>query len=352
MAQSPGSTRPFTRPPEPPVPLSPMELVTGNAQPVTDLNQRAETLTLLIQAQRRSNVRAQPYDLKTTFTVSGPSPLAGTWREEDTSPVAGLYRWTVQGPGYSSVNLNKGQVFFSNRTSNTLPLRLVQFREAIFYSQPVIGPQASLRTASANLNGVSLSCALIARNSLAGIVEAGGRRWEEEEYCIDPATSTLVAHSPAPGLYIVYDYSKALSFHGHLIPNRFTITERGQPVIEAVTESLTDPSTDLTAFEPRGLNPIGAGPAMTGPWRIRMARPLPQGAAAGTMQVVILHGLQQAGGTLSDLEILSSSDSSLNNSALEFASTWQRGEMQAQTVPGATPQSHEALVTIEYVAMR
>jgi hypothetical protein len=348
-AQTAGIPRAFSRPPEPPVPLSPMELVTGNAKPVQDLNQRAEIFKLLIQAIRRSNVRAQPYDLKSTFTVSGPSPLAGVWHEEDLSPSAGLYRWTVQGPGYSAVNLNKGQVFFSSRPDNSLPLRLIQFREAIFYNQPIAGPQSSLRTASATFNGVNLNCVLIGGYS-PSLNQADGRHWDEEEFCIDPVKAIVIAHSPAPGLYVLYDYSKALQFHGHLIPNQFTIMQAGQPVIEAHTESVTDPSGDLTPFEANGLNPLGVGPAMTGPWRFRMTGPLPPGAPAGTTQIVVLHGLQQAGGGLSDPEVLSSSDSSLNDSALAFASGRMRGQMQNQGVAGATPQSHEALITVEYAA--
>ena len=53
---------------EPPVPPDPLELVTGNAQPVEDVSHRAEIIDLVTNARRHSNVRAQPYDLKTTFT--------------------------------------------------------------------------------------------------------------------------------------------------------------------------------------------------------------------------------------------------------------------------------------------
>ena len=46
---------------EPPIPADPLELV-ATAQPVQDVNQRAEILNLMIAAHRRSNVREQPYD--------------------------------------------------------------------------------------------------------------------------------------------------------------------------------------------------------------------------------------------------------------------------------------------------
>ena len=84
---------------QPPVPSDPLELVTGNAQPVQDVTQRAEIINLLLNAHRHSNVRAQPYDLKTTFTASGSSASNGMWQLEDMWS-GGAYRWTEQGPNY------------------------------------------------------------------------------------------------------------------------------------------------------------------------------------------------------------------------------------------------------------
>ena len=331
---------------EPPVPSDPLELA-GNAQPVQDVNQRAEIVNLLLNAHRHSNVRAQPYDLKTTFTASGSSSSDGMWQLENTSPAGALYRWTAQGPNYSSVNLNANRVFYSNQAPSSLPLRLVQVREAIFYTEPAVGPRASLRTASATLNGVELTCALISHNGMA-TSGTGGRRWDEEEYCLDPKAGALITYSLVPGLYVLYDYSKALAFHDKLIPNKFTITQAGQTVVEAETESVRDPSKDLTAFQPSGLNQIGVGPIMTAPWRYRMGMPAPAGAPAGTAQIVVLHGMQSPDGKLTDVELLASSDASLNASAVEFAAKWQGGLMGQETEPGATPQSHEVLMTVRY----
>ena len=68
------------QPAEPAVPSDPLELITGNAQPVQDVSQRAEIINLLLNAHRISNVRAQPYDLKTTFTASGAAASSGLWQ--------------------------------------------------------------------------------------------------------------------------------------------------------------------------------------------------------------------------------------------------------------------------------
>lgn len=333
---------------EPPVPSDPLELVSGDAQPVTDVNQRAEIINLLINAHQRSNVRAQPYDLKTTFTVPGPLS-AGQWHLEDISPSRSLYRWTVEGPGYSAVNLSADRIFYSTQPPTGLPLRLIQVREAIFRSEAVVGPRATLRTANATLNGADLVCALVAHNAQAPAV-AGGRRWEELEYCVDPKAGTLVTFSEAPGVYFHYDYSKALEFHGKLIPNAFTITQAGQTVIEAQTESVTDPANNPAAFQTAGLNQIGVGGIMSSAWRFRIGMPLP-GAAPGTpAQMVTLHAVQSPDGQVSDVELLASSDSSLNATSLGFATKWQGGMMGQDSQAGATPQSHEVVITIQYLS--
>jgi len=339
-------SRAFHQAPEPPVPPDPLELVTGNAQPVEDVSQRAEIINLLIDAHQRSNVRAQPYDLKTMFTVSG-SLSSGDWQAEDTSPGAGKYRWTVQGPGYSAVNMNLNRVFYSNQTTPDLPLRLIQFREAIFYSEPRVGPRATIRTVAGALNGLDLVCALVARDATAPPA-TGGRLWEEEEYCVDPKAGTLITYSQAPGSYVLYDYSKALRFHGKLIANNFTITQAGQTIIEAQTGSVTAPANDPAAFEPAGLNRIGVGAVMSGAWRYQVNLPLPAGAPGATAQIVILHGIAAPNGQLSDLELLASSDPSLNEPALAYASHWPGGGTGQDIDTGATPQSREIMLMIEY----
>jgi hypothetical protein len=351
VAQVPADVRGLQQVAEPSIPSDPLELVTGDAQPVQGVSQRAEIVNLLSNAHRHSNVRAQPYDLKTTFTASGSSSSDGMWQLEDTSPGAGLYRWTAQGPNYSSVNLNANRIFYSSQPANSLPLRLVQAREAIFYTEPLVGPHASLRTASGSLNGVNLVCALIAHNATAS-AGIGGRRWEEEEYCVDPKAGTLITYSLAPGLYVLHDYSKPLLFHDKVIANKFTITQAGRTVVEAQTESVTDPPNNPAAFQTAGLNQIGVGPIMSAPWRFRSMAPSPAGAPGGTAQMVVLHGMQSPDGRLTDAELLASSDASLNEPALAIASKWVGGMMGQESEPGVTPQSHEVLMTVQYFTPR
>jgi hypothetical protein len=294
-------------------------------------------------SHRLSNVRSRAYDLKTTFVVSGSSSSDGKWQLEDTSPATNLYRWTAQGPNFSAVHLTVNRVLYTDQATDTLPLRLVQAREAIFYSDPMLGPRASLRTAAATLDGLEVTCALISHNGAPVSATTDGRRWDEEEYCVDPKSGALITYSLAPGLYVHYDYSKTLRFHDRLIWNSFTITQAGRAVIEAQTESVTDPASNPAAFQPAGLNQLGVGPIMTGQWRSWTSVPSPSAAT----QVVVLHGMQSPDGKITEVEVLASSDPSFTESALTQVSQ-RPGRFASQTSqPGATPQSHEILMTVQ-----
>ena len=82
--------------PRAPIPPDPLEIV-NTAQAVQDAQQRLDAIALLQRARDLSNVRAQPYDLKTSFISWGGLASDGSWTLEDISPGRG-YRWTAQGP--------------------------------------------------------------------------------------------------------------------------------------------------------------------------------------------------------------------------------------------------------------
>ena len=58
LAQVPAHPRAFQQVTEPPVPSDPLELITGDAQPVTEVNQRAEIISLLANAHQRSKLES------------------------------------------------------------------------------------------------------------------------------------------------------------------------------------------------------------------------------------------------------------------------------------------------------
>ncbi len=336
---------------EPAVPADPLELVTGESQPVQSVTERAEIVNLIISARRHGNVRLSPYDLKTRFTAFGSSGSDGSWELEDTSPGAGLYRWTAQGPSYSALNLYNNGVLYSNQPAASVPLRLAQVRAALFFVQPMLGPRATIRTASASLNGAELTCALVSHGLLRKNA-SGGRNWEESEYCVDPKSRNLITYSPIPGLYVLYDYSKNLQFQERVIANKFTITQAGHTIIEAQTESITDPPENPSAFQPAGLNQIGVGPLMTQPWRLRMIVPSAAAAGGNGSQIVVLHGMQMPDGHFTDLELVTSTNAALNSSALEYAAADRSALVNQDVEPGATPQSHEVFLTLQYPAQQ
>jgi hypothetical protein len=342
---SPGNTPASALLPEPAVPADPLELVTGNAESVQTADQRSAVANLLAKALALSNVRSYPYDKKSTFNSFGSTSSDGNWELHDTAVAGGLYRWTAQGPNYSVINQYKGKLLYSNQPAGSMPMRLTQTRGAMFFVRAVVGPRATLRTAAASLNGANLECVLLSHNGIAKGV-TGGRRWEEAEYCVDTALGVLVTYSPVPGLYTVYDYSQAIRFHDLLIPNQFTISQSGRTIMQARTVSVTDPAPD---FRPdmTGLNEVGFGSLMTAAWRINYTVPSAT-PGSGNSQVVVIHGMQAASGQVADLEVVASSDSSMNPQALGIVSSMHGRAVSDDEEPGATLQSHEVLITIQF----
>jgi hypothetical protein len=267
----------------------------------------------------------------------------------------GGYRWTAQGPNYSAINLyptSSTNGLYGNQPSGILPPRLIQVRSAIFFVFPNVGPQASVRTATGSLSGAQKSCVLIVIGAGKRSF-TGSRNWEESEYCVDAQTGLLSQYSPAPGLFVRYDYSSGIRFHDKFIPMGFGIYENGHAVAEARTVGLTDPPARTDAmFDTAGLTALGAGRAMNPGMNmaIPMAVPglnFPNSNVNAAMQVVTMHGNLAGDGDLSEVEILASSDPALNQAAVAQANSLVLGRGRSQ--PGATAQSTEMILTLEFV---
>ena len=112
----------------------------------------------------------------------------------------------------------------------------------------------------------------------------------------------LMSYSPVPGMYVAYDYANAVHFHDTVIPGNFTITQAGQTVVEARTESVTDPSKlDPALFQPAGLEKVGVGPLMSPPWRVRTRISSGRANSNRALQVVVLDGMVTREGQLLSL---------------------------------------------------
>jgi hypothetical protein len=184
----------------------------------------------------------------------------------------------------------------------------------------------------------------------------GARNWEKSEFCTDAGTGLLTKCSPAPGLFIHYDYSNAVQCHGKTIAGAFTVTEGGRTVIEARTLGVSDPPDPKNAiFDSTGPISLGVGREMTPASRFRGLVPLFNrllNVAPPTnpvIQVVVLHGNAGPDGKLTGVGILATTDASLNQTALDRAAMWNGNGAGNRSQPDATGQSHEALFTMEFV---
>lgn len=332
----------------PPIPADPLEMVTSNAQPVQDAQQRMQVMDLLSHARSLSNLRGMPYDLKVTFNTTGSSATDGAWQLEDVTPSRGVNRWTAQGPGYSSVNLYKQQMVYSNQQSGSaVPLRLMELRSALFPAPPMMGPRASLRTATGELNGTQLSCILVAHSPSAKVSTAG-RDWDEAEYCVNSAKGVLTTYSPVPGLYIAYDYTTATQFHGKIIPSKLTVAKSGQTVVETQTISVADPANmDSALFDAGSLTLLGMGAPAALPATAQVIDGPPADGTPATNGIVILHALAGADGRLSETEVLASSNPALNQLAIDRAGKMRRLAGADGPEAGAASQAHEVFCTMQ-----
>jgi hypothetical protein len=336
-----------------PVPYDQSEPVTGGAQLITTPEDRAQTLELLRNAFALSNIRVHPYDWKTSFTSYGSSSSDGRWILEDMSPNRNTYRWTAEGPNFSGTFLTVNRLLWSNQAGGAMPLRLAQVRLAMWERlfRP-IGAYAALRVATGNLNGQELRCVLVARH-ISGDSQRqfpDGRSFADTEYCVDPQSGLLVSYSPYPGLYIGYDYANAIHFHQQFIPDGFSILENGQTVIRARTDSVTDaPPTTSNLFSTDGLAAVGVGQLIAVPMVVRGSDYNSKLSEGSGPRVVTLQGMLSPKGQLSEVEILATTDPSIDQIAIRHASRIPAVRRMGAPQPGQSPPAREAVFTFEFL---
>ncbi len=331
------------------VPYDPLEMVPNNAREVTNAEERAATLALLEKAKQLSNVRLHSYDLKTSFTAYGTSGADERWILEDMSPGGSIYRWTAQGPSFSGIFLTVDKLLSSNWPSGAMPLRLAQVRDTMWdiYDAP-IGPAASVRVGDGSLAGAPVHCVLVDRSYGRWRTPfASGRSFDESEYCVNPQTGLLETYSPYAGMYIRFDYANGLHFHEQTLPDGFTVTEHGKTVIQAKTESVGEaPPRTSDVFSTAGLNPLGVGQTIVGPMLIWGYQTSPLPGAAG--QAVVVRGMSTPQGKVTDLEVLASTNESLNATAIEHAQRARGPQLGSDEQAGATPEARQVVFTVAF----
>lgn len=330
-----------------PVPSDPLELATGPVQVADSPDKRAAILAFLERARQNDNLHAPvgaPFDLKVSFVSSGQSLYNGPGEMEEVWMAPRTWRWTARLGDYSQSRIYHNGVAYDTNAHAYLPLRLQMVRSAIFW--PVSGNFAGLliRTAAASWKGAPVTCALVS-GTRSEVTTIPGRRWQEEEFCVDPKSGLLQTYSMAPGIYNVYDYSNAFQFHGSTIARQISIVENGSPVVQVQLEGLQDAGPlDPASFTPTA-EMHGPGVVIRGPFRFAQSVANAQ-VTSGTIQPVIVHALLDVTGKVLEAESLQVADTSLSEAALQLVRTNNYGP---PTLRAEMPVQREVFINVQFL---
>jgi hypothetical protein len=334
-----------------PIPTDPLEAATGPVQVADTADQRASILALLERARQNNYLHAPggvPFVLKVSFNSGGQSPYTGAGEMEEVWVAPGTWRWTAQLGDYAQTRVFRNGLAYDANPHAYLPLRLQMVRGAVFW--PVAGNFAAslIRFASANWNGAQLSCALIS-GPRATATPTPGRRWQEEEFCIDPKSGLLQTYSVAPGIYNVYDYTNALQFHGRTLARQISIVENGSTVVQLQLNSIQDlSSVDESLFTPTP-EMQGPGVIIRGPMRLAQFTPSGTDTSSGPIQPIIVHALLDVSGKVLEAEPLQTSQPSLSDAALQLVKNTNYGPPSERT---RSPIQREVFVNVQFVPGR
>ena len=314
----------------PPVPYDPLELATGPVEVADSPDKRSAVLNLLERARQNNNLHIKgmaPFHLKASFNALGSNASPGFGELEEMWANGSAWRWNAHLGNYSQSRVFYRGVAYDASSQAYQPLRLQTVRQAIFW--PVSGNFVNdvIRVANTTLNGKAVTCALIS-GPRAEASTVPGRQWHEEEYCIDPKSGLLQSYSVAPGIYSTYDYSNAITYHGHAIAKGITIVEAGNITAQVQIDSLQDLSASESPFTPT--------PEMKSPG-IMIGEPMrfPQFAKAdpsfaGTAaQPIIVHATLDTEGKVLEAEALQLQGSPLSDAALQLVKSTNYGPSRA-----------------------
>lgn len=334
-----------------PVPPDPLELVTGPTQVPESAAQRGALVALMNRAVSHYALHARngpAHVLQISFNATastlnpgGAGQLRETWISGEN------WRWDGNLGSYTLLRISSNAAVYDQNRDSMIPLRLKMLASAVF--APIEGAprKATIRTTNVDWKGAQITCIMM---SAAGNAQtpATGRQWYETEYCIDPATGLLDIYSKAPGIYTLYDYTNALSFHGRVLPGSITITENGTTVLAAQLTSIadTDPS-NTSPFTPTA-QMIAQGPATAVQLPIRFPLPGPGPAPGAAIQPVIVHAVIDAKGNVRESEVLQTS--AVSAAALDFVTGMKFPSETAAS--GASPTEREAYINVRFQPAR
>ncbi len=336
------------RPQVAPVPPDPLELVTGATQVPGTPEERSAVLSLLERARQNADLHApgsSSFDLHVTFNASGNVLATGAGEMEETWIDPATSRWTAHLGNFSLDRVFSGGRIFDDKINAFIPIRVQMLRGAIFWPINVQQAHTLIRTAKATWRGKELTCVLTS-GEMAEATPTPGRRWIEREFCIENKTGLLEILSDVPGVYVVYDYTNPLRFHGRVVARQFSIIEGGNTVLDAHIESLADAISGGNLLTPsEQMKTHGPGPLLGGVMRFPRIVPVAPGAAV--VQPVIVHVILDRNGKVGDAELVENSGVGLGQSALDLV---KRGVYQQQVERVWAGHQIEAFINVEFVS--
>jgi hypothetical protein len=333
------------------VPENPLELASSGVRVVDAPEERDALIRLMAKAHSYYTLKEtqQAYRLKTSFTVSsgGRTEFDGGWQMDEVfSPDLGVHL-TARTAGTVFERLSTSNLTYSNTPAGTFPLRLHEAHGHL------LGPLEStgnlrrdmIRTVSASLNGAPVTCLLLSGARRLSEAGAPGRLWQEREECLDPGTGHLLLHSPAPGLYVLYDFSRTVRFQDKELPIKMTVIENEATVIEERVESLEAlPAVDPSEFTPTAqMRSQRPGTSMASLQKMTLGPTRPPFSA--TIQTVVVFGLLTPDGAITEAHALQSSDPALIDAALQRVSQMK---LQSPAAPGAVREQHELFAVVHF----
>jgi hypothetical protein len=254
------------------------------------------------------------------------------------------WRWDGSLGDYSLQRISSNAAVYDQNANSMIPLRLKMLANAVFAPIEAAPRRATVRFANVEWKGAQITCILTSGQGNAQVAR-NGRQWYETEYCIDPATGLLDIASIAPGVYTVYDYTNALSFHGRVLPGTVTVAGNGATVLSAQLTSIAD-------FDPKDTSPftptsqmIAQGPATTLMLPTRFPIPGSASAPGAAIQSVIVHAIIDSTGAVRESEVLQTS--SLSAAALSLVTGMTFPEKQPAA--GASPTEREYYINVRFL---
>jgi len=296
----------------------PHELVGPAVEVVSTPIERSSALSLLGRARQRALrhvAGTPPYRFTVSFQAAGNALETGPGELTETWFTGQKWRWTASLGGVSNTRLRVNGELLEDRHVAVIPMRAHMLRNEVLWATQ--GLRGRVRTARVQWQGRALSCLLISEGAE---LNTDGRSWDDEEYCLDDATATLIVHSIAPGTCAFFEYGD-IHFHGYSLPDRVKIYVNGALAVDA---SLT--IADATAADAESLTPAAgmtSAPApvgVVGPFYART-----EAGSGNATQPVVVHAEIDGEGKVVEAE-LSAGNAGLFQAALEQIRTMKFGQ--------------------------